>query len=54
MTYHDGRATITHARMVRELRSHGCVTAGDLADFYRCHGKRPRYRASAVLRWLGY
>ena len=54
MTYHDRYKTITHARMLRELRMHGCASATDLAEFYRCHGKRSRYRASVILRWLGY
>lgn len=46
--------TITHARALTELRTHGLTDAEDIADFHASLGEHPTYNAHAVLVWLGY
>ena len=56
MTYSESAkgVTITHARALQELRSHGVTDAQDIADFHAMLGEHPTYNARAVLTWLGY
>lgn len=46
--------TITRERALSELRKHGVTSRDEIADFYTACGYRSEYRASVVLRWLGY
>ena len=56
MTYSESArgVTITHARAIQELRSHGVTDADDIADFHAMCGNHATYNARAVLTWLGY
>lgn len=52
MTYFESAEdlTITRARAIREVISHGC----DVADFLADCGLLDEYDAQTVLTWLGY
>ncbi len=44
--------TISHDRAIIELRRHGAE--GELDEFYMACGYLKEYKATTVLRWLGY
>lgn len=56
MTYSESAKgiTISHGRAIKEIKKHITPNAEDLADFYKTCGKKEKYKATAVLAWLGY
>lgn len=52
-TYYESAKgqTITRARILQELKSHGVV---EVWAFFQEYGEHATYDAQAVLQWLGY
>ena len=56
MTYSESAegVEITKQRALQEIRCHGLVREEDVKEFLTDCGDREVYKASDVLRWLGY
>ena len=54
MTYYESARgiIISHERAIQEIKKHGLLDS--IEEFYEACGKSERYKAQAVLNWLGY